>query len=92
MLMLQMCEEAWEVTSETRDRMSNIPWSAIAEVRNYFVHSYNSVDASAVWGFIEEDLPELRSACMGCIADIERGDYVPRFTSRTKERKAHTKS
>ena len=88
MLMLQLCEEAREVTDETRSHMISIPWPAIAEVRNYFVHSYGSIDASQVWGFIEDDLPELRAACAGCADEIERGDYSPSHESRTGERRA----
>lgn len=91
MLMLQLCEEAREITDETRSRASSIPWQSIAEVRNFFVHSYGSIDAPTVWGFIENDLPELRKACEECIEAIESGEYAPQYSSRTKERKNASK-
>ena len=86
--MLQLCEEAREVTDETRRRARGIPWASIAEVRNYPVHSYGSVDVTVVWGIIENDLTELRDACVLCSTEIENGVYTPQFGSRTKERKA----
>ena len=88
MLMLQLCEEAREATNETRCGAKGIPWTSIAEARNCLVHSYGSVDAAAVWGIIENDLTELRDACVSCIAEIEDGTYASQFGSRTKGRKA----
>ncbi|MBR3317087.1 MAG: DUF86 domain-containing protein [Atopobiaceae bacterium] len=88
MLILQLCEEARELTDETRGHAPSIPWTSVAEVRSFLVHSYGSVDAPTVWAVIEGDLPELRDACSQLIAEIESGEYVPHFSSRTRERAA----
>ena len=88
MLVLQLCEEARELTDETRSRMPQIPWRSVAEVRNYFVHGCGSVDSQQVWAILEGDLPALRDACAACAGQIERGEYVPSFGSRAREREA----
>lgn len=43
--MTQICEEAREVTNETRTRMAGVPWGSVAEMRNYLVHAYESLRA-----------------------------------------------
>lgn len=39
-----------------------IPWSAIARMRDRLVHGYWDIDIDAVWQTIQRDLPKLRSA------------------------------
>jgi uncharacterized protein with HEPN domain len=83
--MTQLCEQAREVTDETRSRMKSIPWSAIAEMRTYLVHVYDSLNPNIMWDTIITDLDPLRKACLACIDEIESGKYHPTYMSRTKE-------
>lgn len=89
-LLTLLCEEAREITDETRSRMPGIPWTSVAEVRSYLVHAYDSINAEVVWEIISQDLAALRSSCADCLAEMRAGEYVPTYSSRTKERKARS--
>ena len=49
-----------EITDETIEKYSNIPWNSIKGMRNRIVHDYENVDLSVLWGTIKESLPELK--------------------------------
>ena len=52
-------EAARQITDETRNRSSDIPWSAIAGMRNRLIHAYFDVDAELVWKTVTAELPDL---------------------------------
>ena len=52
-------EAARQITDETRNRSSDIPWSAIAGMRNRLIHAYFDVDAELVWKTVTVELPPL---------------------------------
>lgn len=56
----QIGELVKEITDETIDKYSNIPWKSIKGMRNKIVHDYENVDLSVLWGTIKESLPELK--------------------------------
>lgn len=57
----QIGELVKEVTDETIEKYSNIPWNSIKGMRNRIVHDYENVDLSVLWGTIKESLPELKN-------------------------------
>jgi uncharacterized protein with HEPN domain len=58
-------EAAARVSQATRDRYPQIPWSAIAGMRNRLIHGYDSVDFDILWDVVQRDLP-------GLIAELEK--------------------
>lgn len=52
-------EAANQVTAETRDLYSNLPWRSMIGMRHKLVHEYMDVDYDVVWLTITQRLPEL---------------------------------
>jgi uncharacterized protein with HEPN domain len=61
-------EAASKVTSETRDAAPNIPWTAIASMRNRLIHGYFDIDADLVRKTATEEIPELQLALETLVA------------------------
>jgi uncharacterized protein with HEPN domain len=58
-------EAAKNVSAETRDRIPQIPWRAIAGTRDRLVHAYFDVDLDRLWQIVAADLPPLVEALEG---------------------------
>lgn len=56
----QIGELVKEITEETIERYTEIPWNSMRGMRNRIVHDYENVDLSVLWGTIKESLPELK--------------------------------
>ncbi len=56
----QIGEIVKEITDETVEKHSTIPWNSIKGMRNRIVHDYENVDLSVLWGTIKESLPDLK--------------------------------
>lgn len=56
----QIGELVKEITDETIEKYTEIPWNSMRGMRNRIVHDYENVDLSVLWGTIKESLPELR--------------------------------
>ncbi len=56
----QIGELVKEITNETINKYTNIPWSSIRGLRNRIVHDYENVDLSVLWGTINISLPDLK--------------------------------
>lgn len=52
-------EAGARVSTEMRERASDVPWAAIVGMRNRLVHDYADVDLDEVWKTVTDDLPEL---------------------------------
>jgi uncharacterized protein with HEPN domain len=52
-------EAARRVSSESRQKYSEIPWADIIGMRHKVVHDYLDVDFDVVWAVVTADLPEL---------------------------------
>jgi uncharacterized protein with HEPN domain len=62
-------EAAAQVSEEFRERHPDVPWRAIASMRNVIVHAYFRVDPDEVWSAMREDLPALRTRIRGILGD-----------------------
>lgn len=51
-----------------RDRHVNVPWRAMAGMRDVVTHKYYGVDLAIVWITIERDLPALRQSIEAILA------------------------
>lgn len=54
-------EAARALSSDFRNRHSEINWPPIIGMRNILVHHYFEVDEEIVWSSVEQDLPELKA-------------------------------
>ena len=52
-------EAAGRVTSPTRDQYPDLPWRALAGMRNRLIHAYFDVDRNIVWTTATRDVPQL---------------------------------
>lgn len=56
----QIGEISKEITEETIEKYTEIPWKSIKGMRNKIVHDYENVDLSVLWGTIRNSLPDLK--------------------------------
>ncbi len=52
-------EAARQITDATRNLSADIPWNAIAGMRNRLIHAYFDVDSELVWKTVTVELPAL---------------------------------
>jgi uncharacterized protein with HEPN domain len=57
--LLVLGEAAKRLSPELRAQHPDIPWRAIAGMRDRLVHGYDDVDLDLVWKTVSEDLPAL---------------------------------
>jgi uncharacterized protein with HEPN domain len=52
-------EAARHVSTETRARITEVPWLDVTGMRNRLTHGYFDWDIDEVWSTVSSDLPEL---------------------------------
>ena len=55
-------EAAKGVSSATKERHPDLPWSQMAATRDRLIHGYFSVDLDIVWQIVRHDLPPVVAA------------------------------
>lgn len=60
--LLVIGEASKRVSAEFRARHSDVPWRAMAGMRDKLVHEYDDVDLDEVWNTVVRDLPNLVAA------------------------------
>lgn len=55
-------EAVKRLSHKTREKEPEIPWKAIAGMRDVLIHDYMGVDLEAVWVATQRDIPTLREA------------------------------
>jgi uncharacterized protein with HEPN domain len=55
-------EAVKHVTPETRAKRPEVPWTAIAGMRDRLIHDYFRVDLNIAWDVVTNDLAPLRDA------------------------------
>ncbi len=52
-------EAAKRLSPELQNGIPEIPWSAIARMRDRLIHGYDTVDLEVVWDTVEQSIPSL---------------------------------
>ncbi len=55
-------EAAARVSPATRERLVDVPWRQLINMRNRLIHGYDTIDLGLVWKTTQEDLPPLIAA------------------------------
>ncbi|MDX2212032.1 MAG: DUF86 domain-containing protein [Oculatellaceae cyanobacterium bins.114] len=55
-------EASRSLSSATRDRHPEIPWTNMIGMRNILTHNYFEIDLDIVWGVVEQELPSLKQS------------------------------
>ncbi len=53
-------EATKKLSTEFREKYSEVPWRRIAGLRDILIHDYLRVDLDEVWGIISDYLPEFK--------------------------------
>jgi uncharacterized protein with HEPN domain len=64
-------EAAKGVSSATKERHPDLPWSQMAATRDRLIHGYFSVDLDIVWQIVRHDLPPVVAALEAIAPDEE---------------------
>ncbi|MDD6481292.1 MAG: DUF86 domain-containing protein [Lachnospiraceae bacterium] len=57
--MIQISENAKRLSEDYKLKNDNIPWKALAGLRNRIVHDYGNVDLNIVYETLKNDIPDL---------------------------------
>jgi uncharacterized protein with HEPN domain len=64
-------EAARNVPPEVRDAHPEIPWRRVVGLRNIVAHVYLGVDLENVWVIVSENVPAIRPAVEGLLAELD---------------------
>ena len=65
-------EAAKRLDDTSRSDHPQIPWRAIAGLRDVLIHQYEGVNLQQVWNIVEKDLPGLKNSIKGLLPPLEQ--------------------
>jgi len=65
-------EAAKRLDDSYRTAHPEIPWRALAGLRDVLIHQYEGVDPERVWALVERDLPNLRAAIAALLPPLDQ--------------------
>ena len=65
-------EAAKRLDDSYRTAHPEIPWRALAGLRDILVHQYEGVDPERVWAIVERELPNLREAIAALLPPLDQ--------------------
>ena len=66
-------EAAFQLSSDTRDQLPDIPWDDIIGTRHRLVHAYFDINLDILWRTVQDDLPALLKVLESCIPTVADG-------------------
>jgi uncharacterized protein with HEPN domain len=65
-------EAAKRLDDSYRTAHPEIPWRALAGLRDVLIHQYEGVDHERVWAIVEQELPSLREAIAALLPPLDQ--------------------
>ncbi len=65
-------EAAKRIDDVYRAAHPDIPWSALAGLRDVLIHQYEGIDLERVWAIVEKDLPPLKRAAAELLPPLDQ--------------------
>ena len=65
-------EAAKRLDDSFRGAHPQIPWRALAGLRDVLIHQYEGVDLGRVWTIVEQDLPGLRASISALLPPLDQ--------------------
>ena len=63
-------EASKNISSETRKKFSNVPWSEMIGLRNLATHGYFKIDLTIIWDIITKDIPENKQSIHNIFSEL----------------------
>ncbi len=65
-------EAAKRIDDSYRTAHPEIPWRALAGLRDVLIHQYEGIDPERVWTIVERELPDLREAIAAFLPTLDQ--------------------
>jgi uncharacterized protein with HEPN domain len=65
-------EASKKIPASIRKRHPDVPWGAMAGMRDKLAHDYFGVNLRRLWETVQNDLPRLRTAITRLVGDLEK--------------------
>lgn len=64
-------EAVKKIPEDRRSQYPEVPWQAVAGMRDVLVHEYWGIDVNIVWSTVQRRLPELKAVVEMMLGDLD---------------------